>query len=177
MVIHYCMESESYSITKLVGLYCIYAFGMPMKDWQQRLCLIKQGQSLIQKLCEERIQTKEIHVLLPFVWITLISEYCPTCLHSSYIFLASAWTVKTNRMFSLMQFARTYFVWIIKWGWENPRRSSQTVNPILFQGIVHFLVSSKIKFCLLSFKVTFSEEKCWAQHACQVTSRSVSLCV
>ena len=33
--------------------------------------------------------------------------------------------------------------------------------PSLFQGIIHFLVDSKIKRCLLTFKVTSNKEKCW----------------
>ena len=137
---------------ELAGLYCLYAFGMPVKDWQQRLWWIKQGQSLTQKLWGKRIQIKEIHVLLPLVWITLISE----C--SSYVFFV--WTVKTTSTECFpMQFGWAYFVWIIRWGWEHPGRSSKTVNPTLFQGIIHVLVCSKIKFCLLTFKVTFNEQK------------------
>ena len=89
-IIPFNKKPNSYSPRgfELAGLYCIYVFGMPMKDRQQRLWWVKQWQSLIQKLCGERIQIKEIHVLLPFVWITLISECSPTCIHSSYIFLS-----------------------------------------------------------------------------------------
>ena len=44
----------------------MYVFGMPMKDWQQAM-MGKSTTVTDRKLCGERIQIKEIHVLLPFV--------------------------------------------------------------------------------------------------------------
>ena len=160
------------------------------------------------KLCGERIQIKEIHVLLPFVWITPISECSPTCIFSSYIFFV--WTIKTTprghrkalpynhiwempffrvSVFSInswtgyetecfpMQFGWTYFVWIILFEGTQEGHHKLAIPAYSREYyFIHFLVCSKIKFCLLTFEVTFSEEKCWNPHACQVTSRSVFLC-
>ena len=69
---------------------------MQMKDCMATEIMMDKTRTvtLIQKRCEESIQIKKIHVLLPIVLITLISEYSPTCLRSSYIFCV--WTVKTT---------------------------------------------------------------------------------
>ena len=73
-----------------------------------------------------------------------------------------------------MQFGWTYFAWIIKWDWEHLRKviiNCQS-QPISRNNSLSGAFQKTI--CLLTFKVTFSEEKCWTQHACQVTSMSVS---
>ena len=116
---------------------------MPM---QKRLWWTKQGQSLIQKLCEERIQIKEIYVLLPL--FELLS-FQSTVLPVFEVLTFFVWTVKQHQqnVSPCIQFGWTYFVWIMKWSWEHPGRSLQTtVNPSLFQGIIHYLVCFKKKF-------------------------------
>ena len=80
MVIHYCMESQSSSITQLLkpriaqprgfelaGLYCIYAFGMSMERLATETMMDKARTVTDTKLCREKTQIKEIYVLLPFV--------------------------------------------------------------------------------------------------------------